>query len=61
MCEGERLQGIGEALEAVVETGGSGETDEGHNRRYLGGDKGATVTGIRKAWRGRWRGRGGDY
>ena len=44
---------------AVVETGGSGEIDEGRVRRYFGGGKRSTSTGIRQVWRGRGRGGGG--
>ena len=56
MREGDGLQGRREAPGAVVETGGSIETTEGHVRRYCGGNKGVAATEIRQAWRGKGRG-----
>ena len=35
----------------MVETGGSGETEEGHSRIYFDGVKAAASTGIRQVWR----------
>ena len=49
----------GEALGAVVETGGSGETAEGCGIRYFSGGKGAAAMVIRKAWQDRGRVGGG--
>ena len=40
----------GEALGAVVDTGNSKETVEGHVRRGFGSSKGAAATVIWKAW-----------
>ena len=34
----------------MVETGGSGQSSEGHSRIDFGGDKGESAAGIRKAW-----------
>ena len=44
----------------MVEIGGSGESVEGHGRRYFGGNKGAAVAGIRKTWQEQGRVRGGE-
>ena len=45
---------------AVAETGGSGETAEGHSRKYFGSGKGAASTGFWQAWQKRGRVGGGD-
>ena len=34
-----------------METGGSGEIDEGHDRRDFGSGKGVSMTGICQTWR----------
>ena len=46
---------------AMVETGSSRESAEGHGRRYFGGGKGAEAAGIRKAWQEKGRVRGEDH
>ena len=50
MYKGDRLWERGGAPSTMVEIGGSGESVEGHGRRYFGGNKGAAVAGIRKTW-----------
>ena len=49
VCEGDGLRGRGEAPVSVVETGGSGETAEGHVIRDFGGGKVAAASVILKA------------
>ena len=49
----------GETPGAVVEAGGSMESDEGHSRSNFGRGKGAAATGIWQVWRERGRVRGG--
>ena len=44
------LRGRGGSPGAVVDTGGRGETFEGHVRRDFSGGKGAVATGIRQGW-----------
>ena len=53
------LRGRGESPGTAAETGVSGETDEGHVRRYFGRGKGAAATRIRKAWQEQRTGGGG--
>ena len=61
MREGYRLRGRGEAPGSIAETGGRGETSEGHVRRDLRDNKGVADMGIRQAWRGKGWGEGGVY
>ena len=44
----------------MVETGGRGESVEGHGRIYFGGNKGAAAAGIRKTWQEQGRVGGGE-
>ena len=61
MREADGLWGRGESPGAVVETGGSGETYEGHIRRNFVGSKGASAAGIHQAWREKGRVGGGCF
>ena len=61
MCKGYGLKFRGEAPVVMMETGSSGETDEGHVRRYFGISKGSAVKGIWKVWQGQGSGGGGCY
>ena len=61
MREGDRLRGRGEALGAVLETGDSGETYEGHVKRYFGGKKGAAARVIWKALTVKGEGEAWEY
>ena len=56
MRKGNGLRGRGEDPDAVVDTGGIGETDEGHGRRDFGGCKGTVSKGILQAWQEQGRG-----
>ena len=47
--EGDGIQGRIETPVAVVDTGGTRETDEVHGRRDFGGGKRSSATGIRQA------------
>ena len=44
----------------MVEIGGSGESVEGHGRRYFGGDKGTATAGVWKTRQEQGRVRGGE-
>ena len=45
----------------MADTGGRGETYEGHGRIYLGRIKGVAATGIQKALKEQGRVGGGDH